>query len=219
MIGRSGRYWFTPPELGFYLSAWSLFHFLEFAVTAHWNRPRVTVDCPPLPPLFLFHADGFGVGSVPDQQWHTLPYSARVRDSGVSGVDVFRAVGEAVLPPLTLWCAPHTRFLLPGTDEVIGMVMTIAAQALRSAAMMHASTSFTHNVVTYRRAASHKLITTGVYAYMRHPSYAAFLYWALGTQIALLNPVSFLGFWFVLRRFFTARTRGMWFCVVHVRGG
>jgi protein-S-isoprenylcysteine O-methyltransferase len=32
-------------QLGFFLSAWSAFHWGEFAVTAGWNREKCCVDC------------------------------------------------------------------------------------------------------------------------------------------------------------------------------
>jgi len=46
-----------------------------------------------------------------------------------------------------------------------------------------------------------------VYAWFRHPSYAGFFYWALGTQLVLQNPVSFVFFAVSLWRFFYYRTR------------
>ena len=45
------------------------------------------------------------------------------------------------------------------------------------------------------------------HSWFRHPSYAGFYYWALGTQLVLQNPISFVGFSFVLWRFFYYRTR------------
>lgn len=32
-------------QLGFFLAAWAVFHFGEFAVTAGWNRDKLSVDC------------------------------------------------------------------------------------------------------------------------------------------------------------------------------
>ncbi|KAG8977704.1 hypothetical protein FRC05_000960 [Tulasnella sp. 425] len=31
-------------RLGFFAASWAFFHFAEFAVTAGWNRPKVSVD-------------------------------------------------------------------------------------------------------------------------------------------------------------------------------
>ena len=38
-------YWWSTPQLAFYLAAWSAFHWGEFAVTAGWNREKCTVNC------------------------------------------------------------------------------------------------------------------------------------------------------------------------------
>lgn len=37
--------WFTNYQLGFFVAAWSLFHWAEFAVTAGWNFEKCSVDC------------------------------------------------------------------------------------------------------------------------------------------------------------------------------
>jgi protein-S-isoprenylcysteine O-methyltransferase Ste14 len=44
--------------------------------------------------------------------------------------------------------------------------------------------------------------------WFRHPSYAGFYYWALGTQLILQNPLTFVLFTILLWRFFYYRTRG-----------
>lgn len=38
-------FWFTTYQLGFFVASWSAFHWGEFAVTAGWNREKVSVDC------------------------------------------------------------------------------------------------------------------------------------------------------------------------------
>lgn len=49
---------------------------------------------------------------------------------------------------------------------------------------------------------------TPLHSWFRHPSYAGFFYWALGTQLVLQNPISFAMYAVVLWRFFYYRTRG-----------
>ena len=110
--------------------------------------------------------------------------------------------------------------------------MVLVGQALRSAAMIHASTNFSHTVALHKRDA-HRLVTDGVYRsvfsflsfikhvciyslqllrrWFRHPSYAGFYYWALGTQLVLQNPLTFVLFAILLWRFFYYRTRGQSF--------
>lgn len=83
----------------------------------------------------------------------------------------------------------------------------VIGQFIRTLAMSTAAASFTH-LVSSRRSADHALVTHGIYAYSRHPSYAAFLYWAVGTQVWLGNPVGAVGFGIVLWRFFYFRIKG-----------
>jgi len=48
----------------------------------------------------------------------------------------------------------------------------------------------------------------------RHPSYAGFFYWALGTQLVLQNPVSSIAYIIVLWKFFSRRIKGMFAILV-----
>jgi hypothetical protein len=38
-------FWFATHQVGFFVASWSAFHWGEFAVTAGWNREKVSVDC------------------------------------------------------------------------------------------------------------------------------------------------------------------------------
>lgn len=40
-----GLYWWATYQLGYFLAAWSAFHWGEFAVTAGWNSDKCSVDC------------------------------------------------------------------------------------------------------------------------------------------------------------------------------
>ena len=88
-----------------------------------------------------------------------------------------------------------------------GLVMIVCGQIIRSMAMKAAGPSFNHIVQSTKRS-SHKLVTTGIYSYLRHPSYFGFFWWALGTQLVLGNILGFLLYWGVLYKFFSARIRG-----------
>ena len=48
------------------------------------------------------------------------------------------------------------------TNSFAGILMVLVGQALRSAAMIHASTNFSHTVALHKRDA-HRLVTDGVY--------------------------------------------------------
>jgi protein-S-isoprenylcysteine O-methyltransferase len=73
--------------------------------------------------------------------------------------------------------------------------------------MAEAGTNFNHTPAKIKKE-GHVLVTTGVYAWLRHPSYCAFFWWALGTQVLVGNKISFLGYLFVLWNFFKRRIRG-----------
>ena len=85
-----------------------------------------------------------------------------------------------------------------------GLAIVVAAQILRTTAMATAAANFTH-AVAYQKTASHTLVTSGIYSWSRHPSYLAFFWWAVGTQIMLGNPFATAGFALVTWRFFKRR--------------
>ncbi|KAG1752685.1 Isoprenylcysteine carboxyl methyltransferase family-domain-containing protein [Suillus paluster] len=168
--GISGRWWATS-QLGFFLAAWSGFHWGEFAVTAGWNRDKCSVDSFLLDNGPMYHV----------------------------------ANGTALVEYLiTLYFKPSLK--AHPYISTIGIIMTVVGQTLRAAAMIQASTNFSH-IVAFRKLPSHQLVTHGVYSIFRHPSYAGFFYWALGTQLVLQNPVSSIGFVIVLWNFFSRRIK------------
>ncbi|KAI9594253.1 Isoprenylcysteine carboxyl methyltransferase family-domain-containing protein [Syncephalis fuscata] len=94
--------------------------------------------------------------------------------------------------------------LTPEWKHIGWIFIVIIGQVARTLAMATAGRSFNHQVQS-RRQSDHQLITHGIYGWMRHPSYFGFYFWALGTQLMLANPFSFIAFLFVLHRFFADR--------------
>ncbi|KIJ99362.1 hypothetical protein K443DRAFT_679981 [Laccaria amethystina LaAM-08-1] len=158
-------------QLGFFLAAWALFHWAEFAVTAGWNLEKCSVDSYLLDNGAMYHV----------------------------------ANGAALAEYLIVWYFRPSSKSFPLVTP-IGIAMVIAGQALRSIAMIHASTNFSHSVAFHKRD-THQLVTNGIYGWFRHPSYAGFFYWALGTQLVLQNVFTFVLFAVLLWRFFYYRTR------------
>ena len=72
--------------------------------------------------------------------------------------------------------------------------------------MMTAKSNFTH-VIKDEKDDSHVLVTTGIYSWMRHPSYFGWFYWSIGTQLLLCNPICFLGYTYASWKFFDDRIR------------
>lgn len=158
-----------------FLSILSLFHFLEFWTTARYNTRSALVSS------FLLSQNGSAYNIA-----HTT------------------ALAECLL---TNFLFPQRNWLHPLLRNVllfVGLLAVIGGQTIRSAAMIAAGTNFNH-VVQRKKDASHRLVTTGVYAYLRHPSYFGFFWWGLGTQLLLGNAVCFMGYAVVLWRFFSDR--------------
>ncbi|EAY11830.1 hypothetical protein TVAG_459020 [Trichomonas vaginalis G3] len=88
----------------------------------------------------------------------------------------------------------------------IGLSLIAIGLTIRFTAIIQAGKSFTHLIAYYKRP-EHKLITTGIYKYIRHPSYLGYLIFAVGTQIYLTNVISPIGFYIVLYLFFKDRIR------------
>ncbi|KAF1847548.1 prenyl cysteine carboxyl methyltransferas-like protein Ste14 [Cucurbitaria berberidis CBS 394.84] len=86
----------------------------------------------------------------------------------------------------------------------LGIVMIAVGQGVRSTAMAQAGTNFNHTVQS-RKNDGHELVTNGLYAYFRHPSYFGFFWWGIGTQLMLGNTVCFLGYAGILWYFFMKR--------------
>ena len=110
---------------------------------------------------------------------------------------------------LSSWTEYSLRFIfVPHWNStwvsVIGLVLTIFSQSLRSLAMTTASESFNHIIQTSRKQ-NHVLVTHGVYHYFRHPSYVGFFYWSIGTQLLLGNLLHAAAFAYVSWQFFARR--------------
>uniref|UniRef100_A0A0M3ICZ6 Protein-S-isoprenylcysteine O-methyltransferase n=2 Tax=Ascaris TaxID=6251 RepID=A0A0M3ICZ6_ASCLU len=86
----------------------------------------------------------------------------------------------------------------------LGLVLVAAGEMLRKLAMIHARESFTHLVAVERRP-EHVLVTSGVYAFVRHPGYLGWMLWCIGTQLVLCNPICVVIYAVVAWNFFNER--------------
>lgn len=87
---------------------------------------------------------------------------------------------------------------------LIGLIMALIGEATRKLAMFTAGRNFSH-IISSEKNPHHKLITHGIYGLLRHPSYAGWFYWAVGTQILLQNPVCIVLFALMSHNFFKER--------------
>ncbi|KAF6009474.1 hypothetical protein HII13_003553 [Brettanomyces bruxellensis] len=90
--------------------------------------------------------------------------------------------------------------------KIIGLCLVIFGQILRTLAMATSGENFSH-IIEHSKKSSHVLVTSGIYGYFRHPSYVGFFYWAVGTQMLLLNPVISMLFIVLLYKFFSGRIK------------
>ncbi len=82
---------------------------------------------------------------------------------------------------------PQGRLPHPRTFYIIGLILFIVGLIIRWAAIIYLGRFFTVNVAI---AEDHKLITTGPYRYVRHPSYTGTLLVFLGFGLCMLNIFS-----------------------------
>ncbi|CAO1631341.1 unnamed protein product [Parajaminaea phylloscopi] len=174
---------FLAPQLHLYLAAWATFHLLEFTVTARWNPTRLMKDSFLLQNGWNYHAA------------HIFGILEFILESLWRNPSVGPSSSTASSWPS--WSAAIT---------YLGITAVLAGQYLRSTAMIHAANNFSHQVA-HKKRHDHALVTTGVYAWARHPSYAGFYLWAVGTQVLLHNPVSVCVFAVVLWSFFSKRVQ------------
>ncbi|KAG0050054.1 hypothetical protein BGZ83_005175 [Gryganskiella cystojenkinii] len=91
-----------------------------------------------------------------------------------------------------------------GWINKIGLCLVIVGQIARTLAMFSAKSNFSHHVEFYKED-HHVLVTDGIYSILRHPSYFGFYYWALGSQLMMMNPICLIGFAGALHHFFSER--------------
>ncbi|MEE6483666.1 hypothetical protein FKM82_013628 [Ascaphus truei] len=101
--------------------------------------------------------------------------------------------------------------------SVVGLIMVIFGELLRKCAMLTAGSNFNH-IVQNEKSDSHTLVTSGVYAWSRHPSYVGWFYWSIGTQVLLCNPICIFGYTLASWRFFRERIEEEEFTLIHFFG-
>jgi len=87
---------------------------------------------------------------------------------------------------------------------VLGGMLMIIGLSIRFIAMKTCGQCFNH-IIQYSNKDNHHLVKRGIYQYFRHPSYVGYFYWAVGTQIHLCNPISFILYLNAAWTFFSIR--------------
>jgi protein-S-isoprenylcysteine O-methyltransferase len=87
---------------------------------------------------------------------------------------------------------------------LVGALVVVVGQFVRSKGMFDCGEHFNHSIMT-QKTDSHKLVTSGIYKYLRHPSYFGWFYWAIGSQLLLCNPFCTVAYTYVSWSFFNTR--------------
>jgi len=95
-------------------------------------------------------------------------------------------------------------FINRSSLSMLGFSLVIMGQVTRSLAMITCGESFNH-IIQHSKKKSHVLVQTGIYRYLRHPSYFGFYYWSIGTQLLLGNFMSTILFAIASWMFFHRR--------------
>lgn len=91
-----------------------------------------------------------------------------------------------------------------GLFLLIGSVMVIGGQVVRSWSMITCGSSFNH-IVQSKHDGNQVLVTDGIYSIFRHPAYFGWFWWAVGTQVVLMNPICMCGYAYASWDFFKKR--------------
>ncbi|KAG5192263.1 Isoprenylcysteine carboxyl methyltransferase family-domain-containing protein [Tribonema minus] len=115
------------------------------------------------------------------------------------------ALGQA-LRVVAMWtCGRNFNHLIFNSTVIcVGLGLVALGQALRVVAMWTCGRNFNHLIMA-ERDAGHELVTRGVYAVLRHPSYCGWFWWSVGTQVLLGNPLCLAGYTWAGWAFFSER--------------
>lgn len=147
------------------------------------------------------------------EYWTTATYNAtEARASSFllfsNGAQYNTAQGLALLEILVStfffpqWQARYANFI----TIIVGLFLVLLGQGARTLAMATAGTNFNHTPQKIKRD-GHELVKTGIYAYSRHPSYFAFFWWTIGTQLLVGNKCCAVAFFAILWNFFNNRIK------------
>lgn len=162
-----------------YMCSLSFFHYSEYLVTAIINPRSLSLDS-----FLLNHSVEYTVAAVFSWVEFTVekllvpgvfryPYTIKTNIRMISKFVLIVCFFMTDMKQFNWLCG-------------VGLFMVFCGDSLRKAAMLTAGSNFNH-IVQNEKARSHVLVTSGVYAHFRHPSYVGWFYWSIGTQV--LQPL------------------------------
>jgi protein-S-isoprenylcysteine O-methyltransferase len=149
-----------------------------------------------------FHMSEFLVAAV-FRPHDTHPKAFMIYHSPAYTIASFAAVAEFLVETYLIpsdWKLVEQRTWF----ALVAAVAVVFFYGIRVLAMVQCGPNFSLEVETTHRE-EHQLVTTGVFQYLRHPSYFGWFWRTVLSQVLLLNPVCFLGFTYVTWKFFVDR--------------
>lgn len=95
--------------------------------------------------------------------------------------------------------------------------MCLLGEVLRKWAMLTASRNFTHLVRDTKEDGQY-LVTSGPYSTFRHPGYAGWFWWSVGTQLVQVNPFCAIAYCLAVYKFFKSRIYYEEICLISFFG-
>ena len=80
----------------------------------------------------------------------------------------------------------------------------VSGLTMRLLSFYTAKSNFTH-LVQHDKKQNHRLVTHGIYKYVRHPGYLGFFMFSLGSMLFIGNYICLVLYFIVLSRFFKDR--------------
>ena len=137
--------------------------------------------------LSFFHAMEFLTTAL--YKWRDLSYDSwLLNHSTAYGLAAAAAVVE-------FWVEVLVAPALKEAPAVLGagVLIVVCGHAARVGAMFTCGEHFAHRIMVAKEP-GHRLVTHGIYAYLRHPSYTGWFWWSIGTQLVLGNPLCVLAY-------------------------
>lgn len=161
-------------QLGWYMALLCVFHFLEFYMSAMFHAQSVSWDS-----FLINHSKQFNLALIAS----VLEYG--IRQWLQTRFQVFMFVSSSFI-------------------SILGLIIALTGQILRTFAMFNAGASFTHKVTT-QLGEKQVFVKHGVYTLMRHPAYCGWFYWSISTQLIMNNPICLLLYVYASWKFFKSR--------------
>jgi protein-S-isoprenylcysteine O-methyltransferase len=166
----------------FYVSSLGTFHMSEFFVTALYNPGVLSSDS-----FLVNHSKAYTAAAIvaSTEFWIRFAWCCwRFQSSTITITSSSQSWSVAFI--------------------LLGVAMVTISQIIRTWSMKTCGESFNHYIQVQRKD-NHVLVTSGIYQWLRHPSYVGFYYWSVGTQIVLQNPLSLVLFILAGWTFFSRR--------------